>query len=229
MLAALAHRQHDDDSVAWAGAYVDATLAVGAAVPYVMEFQGSTCFMVTRTDINILPTNLDTPQVGRGEEASSAGGSVFRFLPINDKNAGRAAMTPFEIPASTDQEAVLFRDVHAAMCAEAEIVVVSEILRRTTMFTPEYLDAIPALPYTTTDKLFVMDLQPLQGKKYGGVSALNLCAGVLTINALRRGGRGTPQAREDFRAQPSAQRASKESAPTTSCTLSRTSTRVCDR
>ena len=38
VLAALAHRQHDDDSVACVGADVDATLAVGAAVPYVMGF-----------------------------------------------------------------------------------------------------------------------------------------------------------------------------------------------
>ena len=51
---------------------------------------------------------------------------------------------------------------------------------RTPEFTPKYLDTIPALPHTTTDKLFVMDLQALQGKRYGGVSALYLCAGVLT-------------------------------------------------
>ncbi len=56
-------------------------------------------------------------------------------------------MTPFEIPASTDREAVLFRDVHASMCAEAEMVVVSEVLRRTPVFTPEYLDAIPAFQH----------------------------------------------------------------------------------
>ena len=56
----------------------------------------------------------------------------------------------------------------------------SEVQRRTPVFTPEKLDAIPALPHTTTDKLFVMDLQALQGERYGGVSALYLCAGVLT-------------------------------------------------
>jgi hypothetical protein len=66
VLAALAHRQHKDDLVAWAGAYVDATPAVGATVTYVMGFQGSTCFMVTRTDISTLPTKVDTPQVGGG-------------------------------------------------------------------------------------------------------------------------------------------------------------------
>jgi hypothetical protein len=66
MLAALAHRRHDDDSVAWDGGDVDATPPVGAAVPYDMGFQGSTCFMVTRTDISTLLTNLDTPQVGGG-------------------------------------------------------------------------------------------------------------------------------------------------------------------
>ena len=60
------------------------------------------------------------------------------------------------------------------------MVVVSEELRRTLVLTPEYLDAIPALPHTTTDELFVMDLQTLQGKRYGGVSALYLCAGVCT-------------------------------------------------
>jgi hypothetical protein len=89
-------------------------------------------------------------------------------------------MTPFGIPAITDQEAFLYRDVLAAMCAENEMVVVSEVLRRTQVFMPEYFDAIPALPHTTTDKLFVMDLQCLQGKRYGGVTALYLCAGVLT-------------------------------------------------
>ena len=60
VLAALAHRRHDEDSVAWAGAGLDAVPAAEAAVPCVMGFQGSTCFMVTRTDIGILPTNLDT-------------------------------------------------------------------------------------------------------------------------------------------------------------------------
>jgi hypothetical protein len=66
------------------------------------------------------------------------------------------------------------------MCAEDELVLVSEVQRRTPVFTPEHLDAIPALPHTTTDKLFVLDLQALQGERYGGVSALYLCAGVLT-------------------------------------------------
>ena len=83
------------------------------------------------------------------------------------------------LPSPTKKQ-FFYRDVHAAMCTEYEMVVVSEVLRRTSMFTPEYLDAIPALPHTTTDKLFVMDLQALQGKRYGGVSALYLCAGVLT-------------------------------------------------
>ncbi len=107
-------------------------------------------------------------------------GQFFAFLPINDNDAGRAAMTSDGIPPITDQEACLYRDVHAAMCTEDEMVVVSEVLRRTSVFTPEYLDAIPALPHTITDKLFVMDLQALQGKRYGGASALYLCAGVLT-------------------------------------------------
>jgi hypothetical protein len=62
----LAQRRHDEDSVEWAGADIDAAPAAEAAVPYVMGFQGSTCFMVVRTDIGILPTNLHTPQVGGG-------------------------------------------------------------------------------------------------------------------------------------------------------------------
>ena len=76
-------------------------------------------------------------------------------------------MTPFGTLAITDQELFLYRNVHATMFAEDEMVVVSEVLRRTPLFTPEYLDAIPALPHTTTDTLFVMDLQALQGKRYG--------------------------------------------------------------
>ena len=71
VLAALAHRRHYEDSITWAGADIDAAPAADAAVPYVMGFQGSTCFMVTRTDISTLPTNLDTSQVGGG------GGSEF--------------------------------------------------------------------------------------------------------------------------------------------------------
>ena len=67
-------------------------------------------------------------------------------------------MMPFGIPAIIDQEAFLYRDVHAPMRAEDEMVVVSEVLQRTPMFTSLYLDAIPALPHTTTDNLFVMDL-----------------------------------------------------------------------
>ena len=78
MLAALAHRRHEEDYVAWAGADIDAAPAADAAVPYVMGFQGRTCFMVTRTDIGTFPTNLDTSQAGGGEEASSSAGSVFR-------------------------------------------------------------------------------------------------------------------------------------------------------
>ena len=66
VLAALAQRRHDEDSVEWAGADIDAAPAAEAAVPYVMGFQGSTCFMVARTDIGILPTNLHTSQVGGG-------------------------------------------------------------------------------------------------------------------------------------------------------------------
>ena len=73
-----------------------------------------------------------------------------------------------------------YREMHSEMCAEDELVLVSEVQRRTPVFTPEQLDAIPALPHTTTDKLFVLDLQALQGERYGGVSALYLCAGVLT-------------------------------------------------
>jgi hypothetical protein len=66
VLAALAQRRHDEDSVEWAGADIDAAPAAEAAVPYVMGFQGSTCFMVAQTDIGILPTNLHTSQVGGG-------------------------------------------------------------------------------------------------------------------------------------------------------------------
>jgi len=77
--------------------------------------------------------------------------------------------------------------MHAAMCAEdtssdasTELVMVGEASRRTPVFAPEYLDSITALPHTTPDKLFVMDLQALQWGRYGGVSALYLCSGVLT-------------------------------------------------
>jgi hypothetical protein len=78
VLATLAHRRHDDDSDAWAGVDVNATPAVGATVPYVMGFQGSTCFMATRTDINTRPTNLDTPEVGGGEQVQLVG-QFFAF------------------------------------------------------------------------------------------------------------------------------------------------------
>ena len=44
-------------------------------------------------------------------------------------------------------------------------------------FSEADLDAIPALPHADPDRLFVMDLQ---GRRYGGMSALYLCAGVLT-------------------------------------------------
>ena len=47
-------------------------------------------------------------------------------------------------------------------------------------FTQQQLDAIPALAHTAKDKLFVLDLEAVQGHRYGGVSTLYLCAGFLT-------------------------------------------------
>ena len=97
-------------------------------------------------------------------------------------------MTLSGIPASTNHKEVSYRSMHAAMCAEdtsidasTELVMVGEASRRTPVFAPEYLDTIiPALPHTTTDKSFGIDLQAIQGDRYGGVSALYLCAGVFT-------------------------------------------------
>ena len=42
------------------------------------------------------------------------------------------------------------------------------------------LDRIPALPHTDPNRLFVLDMEAVQGRRYGGMSALYLCAGVLT-------------------------------------------------
>ena len=42
------------------------------------------------------------------------------------------------------------------------------------------LDRIPALPHTDPNRLFVLDMEAVQGRRYGGVSSLYLCAGVLT-------------------------------------------------
>ena len=79
-MAALAHRRHDEDYVAWAGADIDAAPAADAVVPCVMRFEGSTCFIVTRTHIRSPPTNLDASQVGGGgQEASPVVGLVFIF------------------------------------------------------------------------------------------------------------------------------------------------------
>jgi len=61
-----AHRRHDEDYVAWNGANIEAAPAVSAAVPGVMVFQGSTCFMVTRIHISPPPTILATSHVGGG-------------------------------------------------------------------------------------------------------------------------------------------------------------------
>ena len=47
-------------------------------------------------------------------------------------------------------------------------------------FSQSDLDAIPALPHTAVDKLYVLDTETLQGKRYGGMSGLYLCASVLT-------------------------------------------------
>ena len=47
-------------------------------------------------------------------------------------------------------------------------------------YTHADLDVIPALPHTDPDRLFVLDMEAVQGRRYSGVSALYLCAGVLT-------------------------------------------------
>jgi hypothetical protein len=122
---------------------------------------------------------------GRGGGSKSSGGDCF--LPIDGNDAGKALMTLLGIPANTNYEEVSYRSLHAAMCAEnmsnvasTGLAMVGDASRRTQVFVPEYLDSIPALPHTTADKIFVMDLQALQGDMYGGVSALYLCTGVLT-------------------------------------------------
>ena len=43
------------------------------------------------------------------------------------------------------------------------------------------LDRIPALPHTDPNKFFVLDMEAVQGRRYGGMSSLYLCAGVLTL------------------------------------------------
>ena len=103
MLAALAHRRHDEDSVAWDGADIDAVPAADAAVPYVMGFQGSTCFMVTRTNNDTLPTNLDTSQGGGGEEASPSAGSVLRVSHTNSTGTVQELVTSGGITAMANQ------------------------------------------------------------------------------------------------------------------------------
>ena len=47
-------------------------------------------------------------------------------------------------------------------------------------YTQADLDVIPALPHTDPGRLFVLDMEAVQGRSYSGVSALYLCAGVLT-------------------------------------------------
>ena len=46
-------------------------------------------------------------------------------------------------------------------------------------YTQAMLDVIPALPHAE-DKMFLLDMEAAQGRRYGGVSALYLCAGLLT-------------------------------------------------
>jgi hypothetical protein len=94
VLAALAQRRHDEDSVEWAGADIDAAPAAEAAVPYVMGFQGSTCFMVAQTDIGILPTNLHTSQVGGGRKRAHARGQFFVTTPMDQFFTFRRIMAP---------------------------------------------------------------------------------------------------------------------------------------
>ena len=100
------------------------------------------------------------------------GSSVFRFVHIVGNDAGKALMTLLGILANTNHEEVSYRSMHDTMSAEdtsidasTELIMVGEASRRTPIFEPEYLDSIPALPHTSKDKLFVMDLQALQGDR----------------------------------------------------------------
>ena len=47
-------------------------------------------------------------------------------------------------------------------------------------FTQEDLDAIQALPHSDPDKVFVLDMEAYQGRRFGGCSVAYLCSGALT-------------------------------------------------
>ena len=96
----------------WAGADIDVDPAADAAVSYVMGFQGSTCFMVNRTDQETLPTDLGTSQAGGGEACPSVG-SILRVSSTNGTGAEQEMVTAGGITTMADQattsDTVIFR------------------------------------------------------------------------------------------------------------------------
>ena len=74
----------------------------------------------------------------------------------------------------------LFTDLMAAAHNEGDDMVLAASKGPGRVYTQADLDTIPALPHDGKHKLYVLDLEALQGRRYGGVSGLYICASVLT-------------------------------------------------
>ncbi len=166
----------------------DVSVGASPVMPYVLGFQGSTtCFMThgSNTDPPCIPINLDDSKDGRGEGSFG----LFRLSVDKGKYAGQTLVALLRSESTGDRvgDVAPHHEVYAAMAADMErndepnsISTSSYCVYRTYVYTQEELDVIHALPHIAPGKLFVMELRALNGERYGGVSALYLCAGVLT-------------------------------------------------
>ena len=85
---------------------------------------------------------------------------------------------PFPVSMTHSQVYTALEAAHADQEDDVAFVVGKGI---TAMhYTQADLKVIPALPHTDPARLFVLDMEAVQGRWYSGVSALYLCAGLLT-------------------------------------------------
>ena len=165
----------------WPQSCVEEDTATDEAATPFQGFQGFCCVALT------VPANSHPVSgVGGGsvDLLSAADVAPPNFSSTHTEQDEQSASNPFppDMP---------YREVYTALFAAMEeadsvegdddgdgVVLAAHKTRRE--YTQADLDAVPALPYQPEDKLFAVDLQALQGHRYGGISGFYPCAGVLT-------------------------------------------------
>ena len=148
-----------------------------------------------RTHIPVMEVNSDdeeipnsapnSSQVGGGEGMDTCfalgsqvwGGDSHVSHVTHSSEAALDQIFPSDMP---------YREVYLPLCAalyvedEAPETTGPTVLLGQQQYTQQDLDDVPSLPHTDPSKVFVLDLAAMQGHRFGGLSALYCCAGVLT-------------------------------------------------